>query len=89
VKHLKIIGAAQRTTTAGEIPLCPQRKPGRLYLPNISFGASYSLSDGSRTIDLPLGDLLNPVYKSLNQLTSSTAFPKLQNQSVFKSGQLL
>jgi outer membrane protein TolC len=52
-----------------------------LFLPNISFGASYSKADGGRTIDLPIGDLLNPVYKSLNQLTTSTAFPNLQNQS--------
>ena len=53
-----------------------------LFLPNISFGASYSKADGGRTIDLPLGDLLNPVYKSLNQLTGSTKFPDLQNKSV-------
>src|SRR4029077_16374161 len=53
-----------------------------LFLPNVSFGASYSVADGGRTIDLPLGDLLNPVYQSLNQLTGSTKFPNLQNKSV-------
>ena len=53
-----------------------------VFLPNISFGASYSKADGGRTIDLPIGDLFNPVYKSLNQLTNSTAFPNLQNQSI-------
>ncbi|HEY2649475.1 MAG TPA: TolC family protein [Puia sp.] len=61
------------------------REARALFLPNISLGASYQKADGGRTIDLPLGDLLNPVYKSLNQLTSSTAFPKLQNQSVLLS----
>jgi outer membrane protein TolC len=53
-----------------------------LFLPNISFGASYSKADGGRTIDLPIGDLFNPVYKSLNQLTNSNAFPNLKNQSI-------
>jgi outer membrane protein TolC len=53
-----------------------------LFLPDISFGASYSRADGGRSIDLPIGDLFNPVYKSLNQLTNSTAFPNLQNQSI-------
>jgi outer membrane protein TolC len=53
-----------------------------LFLPNISFGASYSKADGGRTIDLPIGDLFNPVYKSLNQLTNSSSFPALQNQSI-------
>jgi outer membrane protein TolC len=56
-----------------------------LFLPNVSFGASYSNADGGRTIDLPLGDLLNPVYKSLNELTGSTKFPNLQNKSVLLS----
>jgi outer membrane protein TolC len=53
-----------------------------LFMPNISFGASYSKADGGRTIDLPIGDLFNPVYKSLNQLTHSTGFQNLQNQSI-------
>jgi outer membrane protein TolC len=53
-----------------------------LFLPNISFGASYSKADGGRTIDLPIGDLFNPVYKSLNQLTNSNSFPNLHNQSI-------
>lgn len=53
-----------------------------LFLPNISFGASYSKAEGGRTIDLPIGDLFNPVYKSLNQLTNSNAFPNLPNQSI-------
>src|SRR6516225_808783 len=53
-----------------------------LFLPNISFGASYSKADGGRSIDLPIGDLFNPVYKSLNQLTNSNSFQKLQNQKV-------
>jgi len=56
-----------------------------LFLPNVSFGASYTKADGGRTIDLPLGDLLNPVYHSLNQLTGSTKFADLQNKSVLLS----
>jgi outer membrane protein TolC len=58
------------------------REARALFLPDVSFGASYSKADGGRTIDLPIGDLFNPVYKSLNQLTHSTAFPNLQNQSI-------
>jgi outer membrane protein TolC len=53
-----------------------------LFLPNVSFGASYTKADGGRTIDLPLGDLLNPVYQSLNQLTGSSKFANLSNKSV-------
>jgi outer membrane protein TolC len=53
-----------------------------LFLPNVSFGASYTKARGGRTIGLPLGDLLNNVYSSLNQLTGSNAFPQVQNQKV-------
>ena len=53
-----------------------------LFYPTVSLNANYTRADGGRTIDIPIGDLLNPVYGSLNQITNSNAFPTLQNQSV-------
>lgn len=53
-----------------------------LYLPTVSFMFDYQTADGGRDIPLPLGDLLNPVYSTLNQLTSSSKFPMLQNESI-------
>lgn len=52
------------------------------YLPNVSFNANYTLADGGRTIDLPIGDLMNPVYSTLNQLTASNRFPQISNETV-------
>ncbi len=46
-----------------------------LFLPDVSFNASYILAEGGRTIDIPIGDLFNPVYATLNQLTASERFP--------------
>jgi hypothetical protein len=40
-----------------------------LFYPRISFEARYTISEGGRTIDFPVGDLLNPVYMTLNSLT--------------------
>ncbi|WP_198672963.1 TolC family protein [Algoriphagus litoralis] len=51
------------------------------FLPSLDFGASYTLASGGRTIDFPIGDLLNPVYSTLNQLTGTSAFPQLENVS--------
>jgi outer membrane protein len=51
------------------------------FLPSLDFGASYTLASGGRTIDFPIGDLLNPVYSTLNQLTGSNTFPQLKNLS--------
>lgn len=53
-----------------------------LFYPEISFNARYSVSKGGRVIDFPIGDLLNPVYATLNQLTASSAFPMVQNQQI-------
>ena len=50
-----------------------------LYQPTTWLDAQYILSQGGRTIDLPVGDLLNPVYRTLNQLTSSEKFPSISN----------
>lgn len=53
-----------------------------MFLPDVSFGATYTKTHGGRTIDLPLGDLLNGAYSSLNKLTGSNAFPQVQNQHI-------
>ncbi|GLU54679.1 hypothetical protein Dfri01_41400 [Dyadobacter frigoris] len=53
-----------------------------MFLPDVSFGGSYTKTHGGRTIDLPLGDLLNNAYSSLNKLTGSGAFPQVQNQHI-------
>lgn len=53
-----------------------------LFGPNVSLLGSYTKSQGGRTIDIPLGDIMNPVYNSLNQLTNSHNFKSLENASV-------
>jgi outer membrane protein len=50
-----------------------------LYLPTTWLEGSYTLAQGGRAISLPVGDLLNPVYQTLNQLTSSEKFPAISN----------
>src|SRR5690606_32708250 len=50
-----------------------------LYMPVASLGAQYTLAAGGRSIDLPVGDLLNPVYSALNGLTMSNQFPNIPN----------
>jgi outer membrane protein TolC len=52
-----------------------------LFLPNVSLQGSYTKAAGGRTIDVPVGDLLNGVYATLNQLTGAHNFPHLENQS--------
>jgi outer membrane protein TolC len=53
-----------------------------LFYPTVSLNGSYTKAEGGRTIDIPIGDMLNPVYSTLNQITNSNAFPMLENQSV-------
>lgn len=53
-----------------------------LFYPTTSINANYTVADGGRTIDIPIGNMLNPVYATLNQITNSNAFPTLENQSV-------
>jgi len=56
------------------------------YLPAIDIAARYSVADGGRTIEFPVGDLLNPVYATLDELLVASGqpprFPRIENQSV-------
>jgi outer membrane protein len=58
------------------------REAKGLFYPDISFNARYSVSQGGRVIDFPVGDLLNPVYSTLNKLTASNMFPMVENQQI-------
>lgn len=49
------------------------------FKPTADFSFSYTLALGGRTIDLPIGDLLNPVYSTLNKVTQSAQFPQIEN----------
>lgn len=51
------------------------------FLPSMEFGANYTVAEGGRTISFPVGDLLNPVYSTLNKLTASNSFPQIPNVS--------
>ena len=50
-----------------------------LFFPTVSIEARYSRAGGGRVIDFPVGDLINPVYRSLNDLfrihSITTGFP--------------
>lgn len=50
-----------------------------LSLPAVGLNGSYTLAAGGRSIDLPIGDLLNGVYSTLNQLTQTENFPQVEN----------
>ena len=49
------------------------------FLPSVNLLTDYVSGEGGRSISLPVGDLLNPVYASLNQITQSDQFPQVEN----------
>jgi outer membrane protein TolC len=52
------------------------------YYPTVAFQAGYQTAGGGRNIEFPVGDLLNNVYSTLNQLTQTNDFHPLKNQSI-------
>jgi outer membrane protein TolC len=52
-----------------------------LFKPNINFNTTLSTAQGGRKIEIPIGDLVNPVYTTLNKLTATNSFPQIQNSS--------
>lgn len=58
------------------------RQARSLFFPTVQFNANYTMASGGRKIDFPIGDLLNPVYSTLNDITQTSQFPTLENQQV-------
>lgn len=50
-----------------------------LFMPRIYVNATYTLAYGGRRLQFPVGDLLNPVYRALNEMTRPGQFPQIQN----------
>lgn len=53
-----------------------------MYLPSVSVDMTYTTASGGRMIYLPIGDMLNPVYATLNQLTQTQSFPQIENERI-------
>ena len=53
-----------------------------LFYPQAGIASQYTLASGGRKQDIPIGDLLNNVYSTLNQLTGQGKFPQVSNQSI-------
>jgi outer membrane protein len=51
------------------------------FFPQVSASSAYTLASGGRTITIPVGDLMNPVYATLNQLTGTNQFPQIENST--------
>ena len=49
------------------------------FSPTVGLLGNYTSGKGGRSISIPVGDLLNPVYSTLNQLTGSDKFPQIEN----------
>src|SRR5688500_16848595 len=56
------------------------------YFPETSLQARYSRADGGRTISLPLGTALNPVYSTLNDMLVAqgqpASFPTIADETI-------
>ncbi|MBL7859643.1 MAG: TolC family protein [Cyclobacteriaceae bacterium] len=50
-----------------------------LFSPSFTLLGNYTNGEGGRSISFPVGDMLNPVYNTLNQLTGADNFPQIEN----------
>lgn len=79
--------ALQQERFSLEKSLQALREAKGMMLPSVSIEARYSRAGGGRTIDMPIGDLVNPIHKTLNQLLIahglSPLFPaNIQNEVI-------
>lgn len=69
----------QQQKTSVEQAMTALKQARALYLPTVNLQAGYQTGEGGRSISIPIGDLMNPVYSTLNQLTNSSKFPQISN----------
>lgn len=62
------------------------REANGLFYPSIGLEAQYLLAAGGRSIEMPVGDMLNGVYSSLNSILEGMGqtggFPQIENEQI-------
>ncbi|MFC2136677.1 TolC family protein [Bacteroidota bacterium] len=85
--------AIQQKQASYEKSIAILKEAKGLFFPNISINARYSVASGGRTIDIPVDEMLNPVYQNLNAINQQLfaalppemqpeEFPMLETQSI-------
>jgi outer membrane protein len=69
----------QQKTIALDKAMMALKIASGMFAPSVGLIGNYTTGDGGRSIAFPVGDLLNPVYATLNQLTASDQFPQIEN----------
>jgi outer membrane protein len=69
----------QMKNTSLENALYALKTANSLFFPSVDLKGDYQSGEGGRSISFPVGDMLNPVYRTLNQLTSGNSFPDISN----------
>lgn len=59
----------------------------RMFLPTVSFNSSYTVAEGGRILEIPFGDMLNPIYNNLNQINqtlnpTAQPYPQIENMEI-------
>lgn len=80
--------ALQQHTCTSLQALAGLRRAKAALLPALRLEARYTRAGGGRTIDLPIGDLMNPVHEALNDLLQAQGQPGLfpgniQNERIY------
>jgi outer membrane protein len=74
------LGLAQQKIAARQAEAHWEEGRAAYRLPSLQLDARYSRAEGGRTFEVPVGDLMNPVYSTLNGLMGSQQFPAIENQ---------
>lgn len=69
-----------------ELSIHALKEANGLFYPSAEINAQYMLATGGRSIEMPVGDMLNGVYSSLNSILESMGqtggFPQIANQKI-------
>lgn len=73
----------QEKNVALDQALSSLKEAKALFLPSLDLNASYLSGEGGRYFNFPVGDLVNPVYRTLNQFLGQNAFPEVNNVQAY------
>lgn len=72
----------QQKNLSLENALFALKEARNLYIPSVDFSGLYTTAQGGRSYEIPIGDFINPIFNTVNDLIGDNLLPEIQNEKI-------
>lgn len=72
----------QQRNLSLENALYSLKEAKNMYIPSVDFQAMYTTAEGGRYYEMPIGDMVNPIFTTVNEMLGQSLLPMVENERI-------